>query len=220
MVRTRLSQQTQVTQVSSNQPIPAAIANDCLNDECTSLLVKIKEILAKKAPESIPLLNNFISKFSSVANENEEKRRRSVVISGVEEADKKLPAVERQKHTEMQIEGILNALDVETRSVEIFRMGKSSQGRPRLVKVVFSSRSFYFDALRNAHRLRNLPMYSGIYLRRSMTAEERDKDRTLRAQAREMNEKEGGGRKIYVVYKQKIVKASEIGALNSSLPKN
>ncbi|KAL6724318.1 hypothetical protein Aduo_019215 [Ancylostoma duodenale] len=195
MVRTR---QSQLSQVPSNQSVPPSInfSNDSLDDECFSLLGKINEILAKKAPECIPLLNDLISKVPLVSSEAEDKRKRSIVIYGVKEADKTLPAVERQKHTEEQIEGILNPLDVETRPVEIFRMGKPLEGRPGLVKVVFSSRHFYFDALRKAYKLRHIPTYSGVYLRRSMTAEERNKDRALRAQARELNAKEGDGRKI------------------------
>ncbi|KIH49979.1 hypothetical protein ANCDUO_19945 [Ancylostoma duodenale] len=223
MVRTRLSQLTQeLTQDSSNQPAHHSSTNlaKSLNDECSSLLLKINQILAKKAPECIQLVNDLISMVSSVSSVSEEKRKRSAVVYGVEEADRSLPAVERQKFTEKKVEGILNALDIETRPVEVFRMGKPQEGKPRLIKIVFSSRSFFFDALRNAQRLRNNSLYSGIYLRRSMTADERDKDRALRAEARELNTKEGGGRKIYVVYKQKIVKASEISSLSRPFSKN
>ncbi|KIH68365.1 hypothetical protein ANCDUO_01305 [Ancylostoma duodenale] len=167
--------------------------------------------MMKKAPECIPLLNDLISKLSSFSSELDDKRKRSIVIYGVKESDKGLPAIERQKQTEKQVESILNVLDIEARPVEIFRMGKPSDGRPRLIK-----------ALRNSHKLRDNPAYSGIFLRRSkikINAEERE-DRALRAEARDLNAKEGSGRKIYVVYRQRVVKTSEITSRNTAVSKN
>ncbi|KIH43703.1 hypothetical protein ANCDUO_26286 [Ancylostoma duodenale] len=172
----------------------------------------------RKAPECIPLVNDLVSKISYFSSGIEEKRKRSVVIYGIEEANKELPAIERQRHTEAQVEKILDVLNVESRPVEIFRMDRQLEGRPRLVKVVFSSRNYFFDVLRNAHKLRNIPLYNRIYIRQSMTIEERNNDRELREKARELNAKEGG-RKTYVVYKHKLVKPSEIGCSDPLPPK-
>lgn len=41
------------------------------------------------------------------------------------------------------MDGILNPLDVETRAVEVLRMGNSLEGRSRLVKVDFSSHGLF-----------------------------------------------------------------------------
>ncbi|KHJ96345.1 hypothetical protein OESDEN_03697, partial [Oesophagostomum dentatum] len=76
--------------------------------------------------------------------------------------------MERQEHTERQINNLLNVLDVEVRPVETYRM-----------------------ALRNVYKIRNNADFNGIYLRRSMTADETEHDRQLRRKAKELNEKEG-----------------------------
>ncbi|EYB89943.1 hypothetical protein Y032_0225g2747 [Ancylostoma ceylanicum] len=94
-------------------------------DDAINILDQIHNILSTKAPEALPLLEKFVSKFPSLSSEivEAEKRPRSVVIYGVPEADSKLSATSRQAHTEAFVSGTLDALDVETRPVEVFRMG-------------------------------------------------------------------------------------------------
>ncbi|KIH63933.1 hypothetical protein ANCDUO_05761 [Ancylostoma duodenale] len=101
MVRTRLSQLS--SQVSEETvPTASSIINDSLNSQCSAILLKIQGILAKKAPDCIPLVNELVTKISSFSSELDEKRKRSIVLYGVEEADKGLTASDRQKHTEEQ----------------------------------------------------------------------------------------------------------------------
>ncbi|KAK6046091.1 hypothetical protein COOONC_16403, partial [Cooperia oncophora] len=69
-------------------------------------------------------------------------------------------------------------------------MGSINQERPRLVKCVFSSRRFLVEALSKARKLRVIPAYKDVYIRKSMTPDERKKESELRAQARELNQKE------------------------------
>ena len=218
VVHTRYSQTPRNSEEDST--IQTSESFSKLDSECLNLLTKLTDILAKKAPEGIPILNELVSKVSTFSNVNEEKKRRSNVIYGVKEADSCLPASERPKCTEREVEGILNALDVETRPVEAFRIGKEQNSR-RLIKAVFSSRKIFFDVLKKAPNLRNDSRFTGIYLRRSMTLEERIKDKELRKQAKDLNEKEGKGHKIYVVYKQQVIKTADIESnRRSKLSKN
>lgn len=59
-------------------------------------------------------------------------------------------------------------------------MGIPGQGRPRLVKVVLPASRFQREAVRRAPRLRFFPPQKGIYLRPSLTKEERDRWREAR----------------------------------------
>uniref|UniRef100_A0A0N4W9I3 Ras-GEF domain-containing protein n=1 Tax=Haemonchus placei TaxID=6290 RepID=A0A0N4W9I3_HAEPC len=65
-----------------------------------------------------------------------------------------------------------DSLDIETNPVEIYRMGRGAEGKPRVVECLFSSRRFMT-----------------VFVRRSMTIDERNKERDSR-KARELNDKE------------------------------
>ncbi|EYC13523.1 hypothetical protein Y032_0043g763 [Ancylostoma ceylanicum] len=185
------------------------------------LLSQLQSILREKAPEALPLLDQLWSTFKpdSKAIVEEEKRGRSIVISGVPEAENAV-ASQRQAHTENAVLSLLDKLDIETRPVEISRLGSINSSSPRLIKCVFSSKRYYLEALRKARLLRGIPDCSEIYIRRSMTRAERENDKALRQKAREMNKKEFNGNKVYVVYRDSIVKASEIPKIKESLQKN
>ncbi|EYC36126.1 hypothetical protein Y032_0930g3090 [Ancylostoma ceylanicum] len=115
---------------------------------------------------------------------------------------------------------VLCALGVEARPTEIYRMGDYSEGKVRLIKCVSPSERFFHKALRNAPTLRNLRGFDRIYIRRSMTREEREKDKDLRRQAHELNAKGLNGNKIYVVYRNQIVKVSDIPKIKATTSKN
>ncbi|KAK6030743.1 hypothetical protein OSTOST_03114, partial [Ostertagia ostertagi] len=153
-----------------NEQLNEMLSND-LHGDVDRLLDRVHDILAEKAPEAIPLLEQFLGKLPLLSNEivEADKRQRSVILYGVPEPEESLSASLRQEHTESYIRGILDTLDVETRPVEIHRMGKKVEGKPRLVK-------------------------------KSMTREEREKETDLRKQARERNQNECNGERIYVVY--------------------
>ena len=197
-----------------------AASTNLMDDKALRLLDQMQEILCTKAPEVLPLLEEFVSNlpFLSTKIIESEKRARSVVISGIPEAETALPALVRQEHTEKYVYNILNSLDVETRPLEIYRMGKITNGKPRYVKCVLPSKFYCLDLLSKASRLRSIPDLQGVYIRKSMTPEERAKDRELRNIAREKNHKEG--KRTYVVYRNEVVKVADIQANFSRFPKN
>ncbi|KAK6045095.1 hypothetical protein COOONC_17400, partial [Cooperia oncophora] len=111
-------------------------------------------------------------------------------------------------HRHTCVTGILDSLNIETRPAEVYRMGRGVEGKPRLVKCVFYSRRISFDILSKAHRLRSTHEYRDVYIRKSMTIDERKKDRELRERARELNRKEG--ERVYVIYRGELVKTKDI----------
>ncbi|XGW04017.1 hypothetical protein V3C99_015283, partial [Haemonchus contortus] len=82
-----------------------------------------------------------------------EKRERSLVFTGLSEAVDKLQPSERQADLEGEVVKVLDVLQVECRATEIYRIGKSVPGRPRLVEVVLPSRFHWQQALKNARLL-------------------------------------------------------------------
>ncbi|VDL62590.1 unnamed protein product [Nippostrongylus brasiliensis] len=136
-----------------------------------------------------------------------EKRGRSVVISGLEEARADLPPSARQKDLEGKVARVLDALDVECAPTEVYRMGRPDPARPRLVKIVFPSTAHFRRALANARLLRHAG-FPDVFIRKSMTAEERKRDYELRKQASERNR--GKGTREWVVYRGELTHVSNL----------
>lgn len=69
------------------------------------------------------------------------------------------------------VSDLLDCLAVECTPVSVYRMGRREQDRPRIIKVVLPASKF--QRLRRAPRLRFSPSHKGVYLRPSLTWEER-----------------------------------------------
>ncbi|EYB84415.1 hypothetical protein Y032_0317g2330 [Ancylostoma ceylanicum] len=139
-------------------------------------------------PQMEKILRALIDKLPMETTEKieEEKRSRSIVISGLKECSPNTRPSQRQKDLEGKVTEILDALDMECRPVEVRRMGRLDPSRPRLVKVVFSTRQEWTHALAHAHLLRSSG-FDDVYIRRSMTVDERKQEYELRQIARERN---------------------------------
>ncbi|KAK6031148.1 hypothetical protein OSTOST_02707, partial [Ostertagia ostertagi] len=136
-----------------------------------------------------------------------DKRGRSIVISGLDEAPGNLPPSARQRDLEDKVCAVLDVLDVECRPTEIYRMGKRDKDRPRLVKVVLPARSHWRRALANARLLRGAGL-PHVFIRRSMTEDERKREYELRKEAEERNK--GKDVREWVVYQGQLKHTSEL----------
>ncbi|EYB88953.1 hypothetical protein Y032_0239g3327 [Ancylostoma ceylanicum] len=159
------------------------------------LVGNLLEVLLHRLPKSSPLDLEL------------DKRWRSIVISGLPEADGEVSFQDRRTHLDNQVSEVLEALKIECRPVELYRMGKLDLSRPRLVKVVLPSRFSWRTALANARFLRTAG-FSDVYIRKSMTAEERKREYELRQTARERNR--GKPQREWVVYRSQLVHISEL----------
>ncbi|KAK6042077.1 hypothetical protein COOONC_20418, partial [Cooperia oncophora] len=137
---------------------------------------------------SDPIIGRMLRFSTSV---EAEKRSRSLVISGLEEAPPQMRPSEKQ----------LICWTVECRPVELYRLGTPS-GRPRLVKLVLPSRSHWKTALGNAKCLKASTSFKNVFIRKSMTAEERKREYELRQQAREKNK--GKDRHEWVIFRGEL----------------
>ncbi|VDL81095.1 unnamed protein product [Nippostrongylus brasiliensis] len=134
-------------------------------------------------------------------------REHCLVFSGVPEAPANLLPSERQLDLDVKIGKIFDILDIESRPVANYRMGKFLPTRPRLVKVVLHSRSHFLTALRNARRLLTTE-FKGVYVRQSMTYDERRHDFELRQEAKKRNGE--ANERIWAVYRGELVKIDTI----------
>lgn len=142
------------------------------------------------------------------------ERNRSIVAYGVKESD---APTNRGKFMadKVTVARLLDVVDAECDAVQVYRMSKSQKknddrpdNRPRLLKIVLPS-SFHRDmVLKNAKKLKNSE-FQGVFIRPSMTKEERDADYLLRQQLRELRAKKDGN--YYYISK---------GAIEIAKPRN
>ncbi|EYC42576.1 hypothetical protein Y032_0526g2944 [Ancylostoma ceylanicum] len=118
--------------------------------------------------------------------QHELERQRSIVISGIPESNSSAP-IERSYYDLQCVNSILNHLDVECIPCSVYRMGRYNATRGRLVKVVLPTTKFQQLAVKRASRLRSFS-HKGVYLRPSLTKEERDRMRDARLAKRNSNQ--------------------------------
>ncbi|KAL6730624.1 hypothetical protein Aduo_001580 [Ancylostoma duodenale] len=205
------------TQMTSNSLTTAEASSasvDYGSMTTPSLLKIISEL--NKDPALEPLLY-VVSERVSRENFSElleaDIRSRSIIISGVEEAPEHLPPSERQRDVERKVTDLLDAVKVECRPDKVLRMGVPNPNRPRLIKVVLPSRLCWRTALANAKLLRSAG-YSHVFLRKSMTAEERKRDFELRQEARERNK--GKPTREWVVFRGELKRISDLPRVKNS----
>ncbi|EYC05120.1 hypothetical protein Y032_0084g1786 [Ancylostoma ceylanicum] len=212
-------EQTRGSNVEPQVPnSPSLQLPDKQSRTCEEVLGRLKSILFEKAPEAIPVLNELIDllKPCPKAIVDAEKRERSIVIAGLVEADAETKPSQRLIHTEALVTDVLDTLKVESRPEEIYRIGKPEAGKTRLVKVVFSTQQPCLLTLRRARWLRGQKQFKSVYIRKSMTPEQRLKYMQLRREAYERNQREHNGEKVYVVHNEMVVEACEIPFLRGS----
>uniref|UniRef100_A0A7I4Z602 CUE domain-containing protein n=1 Tax=Haemonchus contortus TaxID=6289 RepID=A0A7I4Z602_HAECO len=182
-------------------------AENFQNMSAMELLKSIIELNHDPAIENmlIALSEKIPMEFSDLLESD--KRGRSIVISGLDEGQGGLRPSARQRDLKDKVFMVLDALDVECRPVEMYRMGKPNPKRPRLVKVVLPSRSHWRRVLANARLLREAGL-PNVFIRRSMTEDERKREYELRQEARERNK--GSSTREWVVYQGQLKRASEL----------
>ncbi|KAL6733767.1 hypothetical protein Aduo_004388 [Ancylostoma duodenale] len=183
--------------------LPANLSDMSVRDLTEYIVSRYKDPVIEK------LLSALMEKISKQCHCecDAEKRARSLVISGLPEPSEDLRASEKQMDLEGKVNQILDVLDVDCRPCEVFRMGRLNGDRPRVVKLVLPSRSYWATALANAHRLRKSSLAS-VFVRRSMTADERKRDYELRQEAKERNRNANG--REWVVYKGELKRLQEL----------
>ena len=113
----------------------------------------------------------------SYIDPEEKERRRSVVISGLAEATG-VPS-SRAAADLQSVTKLMDEIDAETTIVSSYRLGNKTHPRGRLLKVVFATSSQQFNALKKAKQLKNSIQFKGVYIRPSLTVEQRIKEKQL-----------------------------------------
>jgi hypothetical protein len=119
--------------------------------------------------------------------------KRCVVIAGM--FDPVLSVFDEREHNLRLACNIVQALGLSYTPVSAFRMGRRQNVggniRPRLMKVVMASSREQLDLLAKATKLRLMAEYRDVFIRRSMSKEERDMEFKKRQARREEKKRQG-----------------------------
>lgn len=156
---------------------------------------------------------------SSIDNQTsaieEDRRLRSCVIERLAESTHQLPS-KRVQYDREAVTALLDTLGIETSGLVHFRMGRITNGRPRLLKLMLPTRSMQQLILQRASKLRFDSRFNGVFIRPSLTQAQRTKEYQLREQKRQLN-REGIN---VVVYDGKVLPRVQADLLNAQTSAN
>lgn len=133
----------------------------------------------------------------------EESHRRSIVVAG-------LPENGRDSEDVSKLVKLLDPSAVICETYRVGRLDRSSDGppRPRLLKAHLPSSSVVKSVLGEARKLKDSVDFRGVFIRRSMTLDERKALGKVRAKCMELNRNETVSGVKYVVVNEHLVKFS------------
>ncbi|EYB81589.1 hypothetical protein Y032_0378g282 [Ancylostoma ceylanicum] len=146
--------------------------NKKLREENSMLKAQLDALLSKNVSSK----HDVGLQFSSSVGDPDLSR--SIVLAGIPESISNSPT-ERANNDVICVNTILDFLGVECLPNAVYRMGKPSPQKPRLLKVVLPTSRFQKEAVIRAPRLRFFS-HRGVYLRPSLSKEERDRRREAR----------------------------------------
>jgi hypothetical protein len=175
------------------------------DDAASHIIALLCNLLAKQlnAARTVPA-----SSPSSELSANELERQRSIVISGIPEALSNSISTARDAYEKNAVFALIDRCKPppaaqpsdpqqppprqqpppEVCVVAAYRMGQPSRDRPRLLKVVFATRSMQRSVLSAARHLRSDQQYQDVYVRPSLTKQQRDDEYKLRVECRKLRE--------------------------------
>ena len=150
-----------------------------LNEILASILSRLDNIEKRLSPHSTqaPLANP----------ESDHEKQRSLVLSGLPETTG-LPS--QQKLADLSsVNEIFDEIDVYAAVAHVYRLGKPRDDKkPRKLKIVLAASAQKWQAIKNARKLAQSVKYKRIFIRPSMSPEERNEDLKLRRELYEMRQ--------------------------------
>ena len=203
----------------------ATICAQLMADEKQPPLIKLLLATIKKITGQMDQLmeqnkrileeNTMLKSLSQAPNwENQyydHRHNRSVVVSGLKESTLEIASKRLEKDEEI-VQKMLDVFDIEVRPLAVFRMGKKMAEKPRLLKIEFASRSVVSKIMTRKKAMSKHDDFKRVYIRPSMSFEDRQKRKQLQNECTEMNKQNPSSdpSQQYVIYANKIIKRSEI----------
>ena len=120
-------------------------------------------------------------------------KKKCIVIFGVQEKKNPVKFVRERENKEIARNIIKRVQDdeqeLEKEIEEVYRIGKYNEGNHRPLKVKLKSQATAEEVLARTGKLANIEECKNIWIKRDMNLEEREKEKMLKNEAKEKNEK-------------------------------
>nr|CAD2171376.1 unnamed protein product [Meloidogyne enterolobii] len=159
-----------------------------IQQQINNLENKVEKLNTSDIIEKLENISTTIETTAIKAVEDKE-RQRSLVLIGLKESTAVRPT-ERAKADEEEVLRVLDALDVQTLPLAVYRMGNPAKAGPngRLIKVILPSTSFQRICLaqwkKKRLEIRSMEKWTKLLIRPSLTAEQLRLDKEERDKRR------------------------------------
>ena len=165
----------------TERQLEEAMNNPAMPPEMRTLLETVKTTVAKTTEKAKALPR--VDDYEAI------ERRRSLVIVGMAESNEQKPSAHQNSDLKA-VQSLMDELDVEAKPVTVYRMGprENDDGtkRTRLLKVVMPASVHARLALKNSKNLKNVDGYKKVFVRPSLTREERVEQAAYRCCSRQI----------------------------------
>lgn len=195
-----------------------------LNDVIASLLTKVENLENKNAELEIRckhleqansqlMLNNtsddmnIEEKLTSVYNECEDRKLRenNLIITGIEE-EMEGTVEERRTKDEEKVRRVLSFLSIDENGfTEVSRIGKPTNGKPRLVRAKMKNVELKKRLLVSSKKLRSSEFYRNVYINPDYTKNEQSIQKKLRDNLKKLR---ADGKDV-MIFRGKIIRRAE-----------
>ena len=139
----------------------------------------------------------------------EYNKRSTVILVGMREVD----APDADRHDKEAVESLLKTMQVDAKPQFVGRIGdgkRVADGKPRLLRVRMENPSLVFKILSGAKTLKNNVVYKAVFIRKSMSSQERQDDKEMRAQLKTIRSDDPTS--TFVIYRGQLWKKEEISS--------
>lgn len=172
-----------------------------ITDKIMASVQSVLQPLVQDLRDRVKLLEEKLNRdiHNGTSYEEERERKRAIVITGLPEQGQK--ASERHENDITAVRDIIDELDVDATATNVFRMGLKThssrqadngnlvlRSNPRLLKVILQTSGQQREVVRNAWKMKDSARFRGIFLRPSLTKEQRDSEYNLRMELRRRRE--------------------------------
>lgn len=155
--------------------------------------VKFSEVVKKQILEKTKDTVIQVIKEKEVLVRDTVDKKKCMVIFGLNE--KKNPNKFAREREEREVaKQVIKTVQDSTQNFdqeveEVIRLGRFQEGRARPLKVRLRSQMSVEEIMARSGKLADNPEYKDVWVKRDMNSEERERERTLRNEAKEKNEK-------------------------------
>ena len=189
---------------------------DIVKGSCDKVVETVTKKVEAAQAKTQSMSNKDAHAISEVVDDiiDREKRKLNLVVHNLPEQARGATSMHVDDDATAFINLVKDAFRLNIRISKLFRAGKASPDKPRLLIVTLENEQTRHDILKMAPQLRNSVRWNNIYISPDLTWKEREENRALRE---ELRHRRGAGETDLTIRRNKIVSKARIGVRHPEL---